>query len=280
MPVTNEELMESLKKVFFVLPDLFRSDVAIGLTDTEKFISVKQAKTFNLRIEEGMKIINEGATGKALSTMQRQVARYPKEAFGFPIIVYAVPIVNNDTNRAAGTITYAVSLEKEQEVVHMAEEIKVFSEQLSVSSNELTNSTEQLSKNSENLGQIIEETQIGIKKMDGILEYIRGVANTTNLLGLNASIESARAGEYGKGFSVVAAEIRKLAQGSKNSADEITDTLMMIKKDIYKIFEHIDGFNESKVVHVNQAEQIFNSSKKLKDLSDRLMNLAETVVNK
>lgn len=278
--ITDEELIESFKKVFYVLPSLFMSDIGIGLTDNEKFLLVQQAKTFKLEIEVGMPLVEGGSSAKAIATKKRQEARYPKEAFGFPIIAYSVPIVNSSTGNAVGTITYAVSLEKEQEVFHISEEIKKFSDQLSESSRLLANSTETILKNSGDLGNIISKTQDGLEKMDDILKYIRTVANTTNLLGLNASIESARAGEYGKGFSVVAGEIRKLAQGSKESADEITDTLVRIKEDINKIFEYVNSFSGASDTYSKQSDEILESSDELNNLSDKLNYLANIVINK
>lgn len=69
-----------------------------------------------------------------------------------------------------------------------------------------------------------------IDQIGGITRLVTGLANQTNLLALNAAVEAARAGEYGRGFSVVAVEIRKLAEESKTSAEKINNIVLEIQK--------------------------------------------------
>lgn len=82
-------------------------------------------------------------------------------------------------------------------------------------------SSEEVAAISQTVTNVAQEGREQVKATSGILDFIRRVANQTNLLGLNAAIEAARAGEQGRGFSVVAGEVRKLADESNRSANEI-----------------------------------------------------------
>ena len=276
--IKDEELLTALKTVFTVLPNLFSSDSGIAISDKEKLIFLRQAETFKLNINEGAIVAKDELTQKAIKSRKKESSHFPKEIFGFPIIGYCIPVINPDTNNMVGTISLCISMEKESQMVEMAEELQAFSEELAASSEELASSTQELTINSQNANTLVDKTQSGLKSMDEIIKYIKSIADTTNLLGLNAAIEASRAGEQGRGFTVVAGEIRKLATNSKSSTVQINETLIKIMENINGIIAVFNEFSTTGETHSAQAEEISAGSQRLTELATKLLTFSENMI--
>jgi methyl-accepting chemotaxis protein len=104
----------------------------------------------------------------------------------------------------------------------------------------------------------VQELQTRAKHIGQVVDMISGISQQTDFLALNAAIEAARAGEAGKGFSVVADEIRTLAVEAGKSAQQVTELIREVEKEIYKTVDEIGrarGIIESSKGTVDETEQ-------------------------
>ncbi|WP_028025242.1 HAMP domain-containing methyl-accepting chemotaxis protein [Enterovibrio calviensis] len=92
-------------------------------------------------------------------------------------------------------------------------------------------SIDSLVTNMGDVSEIIENLENETKNVGSILDVIRGIAEQTNLLALNAAIEAARAGEQGRGFAVVADEVRSLASRTQQSTEEIQELILRLQSE-------------------------------------------------
>ncbi|MBQ4404776.1 MAG: methyl-accepting chemotaxis protein [Selenomonadaceae bacterium] len=131
--------------------------------------------------------------------------------------------------------------EMEQIALDSAKNAAVGKEKVDAAIDVMKNIAEQVSSSAQVVGELGRRSD----EIGQIVETISGIAGQTNLLALNAAIEAARAGEQGRGFSVVAEEVRKLAEQSSIAADNIAKLIATIQKDTSSAVESIERGNQS-----------------------------------
>jgi methyl-accepting chemotaxis protein len=137
------------------------------------------------------------------------------------------------------------------------------------------NDVSQLSKRSENAIKVLEDRSNDISN---ILEFITGIADQTNLLALNAAIEAAQAGESGRGFAVIAEEIRKLAENSRGSVNEIKSLVTFVQQNTKEVSNSI-GEMKSKVEKSHEISQITSEEfKGISEASENNLSLAKEIL--
>jgi methyl-accepting chemotaxis protein len=106
-----------------------------------------------------------------------------------------------------------------------------------------------------------------------ITSFISEVSNQTGLLGLNASIEAAHAGEYGRGFSIVASEVRKLADHSKSASTDIERTMLEMNGRIDHIISTINSMSSLTQAQAALTEQVNASVEEVSTMSEELLSI-------
>ncbi|AWI04343.1 PocR ligand-binding domain-containing protein [Clostridium drakei] len=193
-----------------------------------------------------------------------------------------VKVTTEKSVRAAAEVLYIIAnaLSKigyeELKIRNMSQVLSENFSQISATMEELSASSVNVTNNQHSLSEeIVSVKNISIE-INTILDSIKSIADQTKMLGLNAAIEAARAGEVGRGFGVVATEIRNLSQNSKETALRISDLTSKIENSVDKTIESSNSTLENTEQQSAAIEEVTASLQEITEFVDTLNKLANS----
>ena len=273
-----------------VIRELRRFIVSVGnLTSGEGDLTVRikvahkdelneLAENFNRFIANVQQIVQEvkeasddvaSGNNQLAATMEELATTFNSQAEQISSIVSDMQTISQSSSESSSNLSEVLDIMHES-----AEQTNHGKEQLAV----VKNSIMEIHEKSDNLSKTIDELSESSKQIGEILVVINDIANQTNLLALNAAIEAARAGEAGRGFAVVADEVRKLAERTTKATSEIETIITTLQQESEKASHEMKASGEAVVHGVEVIEETSRAFEHVVNGVDRAVSNTNNVV--
>jgi len=257
-------------------------DLTCQLPDDGKDEVTRLVKAFNtfaykikktvIKVEEACHSL-EGSSQELTSVAQRNNEQLNQQSLETQQVATAVTEMSATVHEIAGGAERAAASAKDAD--------REAGNSMRVMAN-TTESIDSLASDIEGAASVINQLEQESQEIGAVLDVIRGIAEQTNLLALNAAIEAARAGEQGRGFAVVADEVRTLASRTQQSTEEINDMIERLQKGSQRAVQAMAQGNEksrSTLEVVSEAstsvENIVAAINQISDMNMQIASAAE-----
>ncbi|MFU0825107.1 methyl-accepting chemotaxis protein [Clostridium sp.] len=267
----SSDVLEEVYNCIPYIDTFFDNDIEIMLTDREKVLYYQGSKEIDAKIQEGAEVGK--FVRQAMEVGEIEVKVIPEDFIGVAFKSYMIPI--KEGNTVIGSLAIGKSLSKKNAVTNITQGLITALTSMETVANQISSAVQKLADKN---GEILNETNLAndiAHDTDNIVSFIKGVSSQTNLLGLNASIEAARAGDYGNGFNIVAQEIRKLSKSSSESMVKIEDIIKSISSSIKRINDKVVNVEEISHQQSEALQQMAVSIEQLNSTAKLLGKLAD-----
>ncbi|WP_459478937.1 methyl-accepting chemotaxis protein [Clostridium saccharoperbutylacetonicum] len=250
-----DNIFESLINSVPIIKEIFNEDIAIVIEDKERILFLLEGEVIKTPEKQGDNIKDNASRDKARSSKKPVLTILTKEIQGIDLKILHIPILDSNKNYI-GVFCLIRNTEKENSTLNISKGLQRSIEETNENIDGIETDALKLSDNLNIIIEKVEQTSNNIKESSGVIDLIKNISSQINMLGLNASIEAARAGDHGKGFSVVANEMRKLSLVSGTSSKKIFSYLEDMKTNIEVIQNSINLLGDIATNQVARVEEV------------------------
>lgn len=260
-----------------IIADMFPEGAFLYMTDLTQYAYRQGSKKFDFpNIQVGTPLMEGMTATEAIRTKQIAVKEFDASVYGVPTLVMSYPLFDeDDPTKVVATFGIMMPRKIQVQLQEIAgnierglEDISSGIQQLAAAASEISNNEKQLN---ENVGEVFELSE----QINEVLGFIKQIADETKMLGLNAAIEAARAGDVGRGFGVVADEIRKLSDESRTTVVRIRDLTEQIKNKIAETTARSEQSMRASEEQAAATQEITASVEEITAMSEEMKRIAE-----
>ncbi|KYZ77934.1 chemotaxis protein [Anaerosporomusa subterranea] len=277
MQNSDQQILEQYVNVLSGLNDMQMADVGVCISNLETYIFYRPSRTLDLRVKPGDAVKPGSALYRAIHEKRRIVVQMDASLYGVPYVGIGSPIYN-EAKQVIGAITISEATARYELLKEASVQIGSNIATIASTSEEISAQTEEIAAASRTLTATLETSQTRVKETDQVLGFIKSIAGQTNLLGLNAAIEAARVGDQGRGFGVVAEEIRKLSGTTAESIKSIESIIKSVQEDNASTRTQMLQIASMISQIASAITQVAESTQELNDMSRKLNGLAEELI--
>ncbi|GAA4703579.1 methyl-accepting chemotaxis protein [Brevibacillus fulvus] len=246
----------------------------LALSDTEKILYYQEGD-IKLGLVVGNEVNKQSITYKTMESGEtiRQSVTREQSRFGIAFNVISVPIYG-EAKKLEGALTLIFSREKEEKISLVSEELASSVTQMNQWAEHVASGAAQLASSITDISHNCRDVMQSVEENAKVVDVVKDMANRSNLLGLNAAIQAAQAGEYGRTFGVVASEIRNLAEQSRKSSESILKSMSSMKEKVVQVMREMEEESAATQEMASSIQQINAALQSLQEMAIEMKQLA------
>ncbi|REE54736.1 methyl-accepting chemotaxis protein (MCP) signaling protein [Paenibacillus taihuensis] len=270
--MSKEAYMQSVIDMMETYQQAFAEETILLVMDLEKVVGFSPTPSIKVKIPVGTprSALANSVSDQALSSGKVCYEERGPEAFGIAYVATATPLRYN--GELIGVLSSVTVNEKFEMIRNSSESLAASVEEMTATSNHLASGFSSIHGEMDQLSAKSASILQDITAIQSIIEVVQELADTSNLLGLNASIEAAHAGQYGRGFAVVADEIRKMANQSKDASKTIRTQLNEMQSRLNEINSYVETVKQDMAHHAESVRELDSAFEHIAVTANELMD--------